>query len=390
MWVTKSFKIGTFMSYKKILILVFLFLMTSGVWANGQLSFGATYNGWNANYAAPAQDNGYEGLVPVAISYRFIPELNVYSQGEFMIASDTYTSGGSNGTYTLSNLSDTVFGAELTFKTFSLKSIFNAAINIPTGDTSWNTKEQSSIPPTQFIDSRYSGRGLGASGFYGVSLPDGRGEYSLGVGYLYSGAFNPSYGNVTTVNSLSLGSAVFLALNRVMPFKNDENEFIRFSVYQSFPSTLNGQNYYQLGTNFNASYNWSNPKALSFELGGQFYLPSAWSNNGGPLVTESLNSNGPKIYADSTYAFDDFSITGQAKYIFQNDYSAGNAYYNGGGFLVGIEPAYNLKMDGDSTLKFSAGLDDVYANNYGVDAKGNLTNVNFLFWTVTTAYEMKL
>jgi hypothetical protein len=222
-------------------------------------------------------------------------------------------------------------------------------------------------------------------------LPDGRGEFSAGVGYLYSGAFNPSYGNVTQVNSLSLGSAVFLALNRVMPFQNDQNEIIRFSVYQSFPTTENGQNYYQLGTNFNGSYNWSNPKALSFELGVQYYLPSAWALNGGPLVTESLNSNGPRIYADSTYAFDDFSITGQVKYIFQNDYAPGTPiYYNGGGLLLGLGPAYRLKLGEDSSLKFSALADYVYANNYGVDVNGNLTNVNFLFWTVSTAYEMKL
>lgn len=375
---------------KNLWISVLLLLMTSGAWADGQLSLGATYDGWNTNYAAPAQDNGYEGLVPVAISYRFIPELNIYSQGEFMIASDTYTSGGSNGTYTLSNFSDTVLGGELSFNTFSLKSIFNAAVNFPTGDTTWNTKEQSSVPPTEFINSRYSGRGWGASGFYGVSLPDGRGEFSAGVGYLYSGAFNPSYGNVTTVNSLSLGSSVFFALNRVMPFQNGENEIIRFSVYQSFPTIENGQNYYQLGTNFNGSYNWSNPKALSFEVGAQYYLPSAWANSSGQLITESLNSNGPRVYASSTYAFGDFSLSGLVKYIFQNNYSPGDAYYNGGGFLVGFEPDYRLKMGEDSALKFSASLDAVYANNYGVDVNGDLTNVNFLFWTVTTAYEMKL
>jgi hypothetical protein len=376
---------------KNLWILVLLLSMTSGAWADGQLSLGATYDGWNTNYAAPAQDNGYELLVPMAISYRFIPELNIYSQGEFMIANDTSTSNGSNTTYTLSNLSDTVLGGELSFNTFSLKSIFSAAINIPTGDTTWNTKEQSSVPPTQFIDSRYSGRGLGASGFYGISLPDGRGEFSAGVGYLYSGAFNPSYGNVTTVNSLSLGSAVFFALNRVMPFKNEENEFIRFSVYQSFPTTENGQNYYQLGTNFNGSYNWSNPKAFSFELGAQYYLPSAWALNGGPLVTESLNSNGPRIYADSTYAFEDFSITGQVKYIFQDDYAPGTpVYYNGGGLLFGLGPAYRLKLAEDSSLKFSAMADYVYANNNGLDVNNNLTSTQYIFWTVTTAYEMNL
>jgi hypothetical protein len=388
MWVINNFKIGKLMLNKNLKIIAVLFLMTSGAWAEGELSVGAVYDGWNTNYAAPAQDNGYEVLFPVAISYRFTPDLNIYSQGEFMTAGDTYTvNGASPQTYNLSNLSDTVLGGELTFKTFSFKSIFNAAVNFPTGDTTWNTKEQSSIPPTQFIDSRYNGRGWGASGFYGISLPDGRGEYGVGVGYLYSGAFNPSYGNVTTVNSLSLGSAVFFALNRVMPFKNDENEIIRCSVYQSFPTVENGQNFYQLGTNFNASYNWSNPKALSFELGGQFYLPSAWSTNGGPLVTESLNSNGPRVYADSTYAFDDFSLASEIKYIFQSD-SIIN--YNGGGLLLGLGPAYRLKLAEDSALKFSAMADYIYAKNNGSDSNGNPTSTEYIFWTVTTGYEMKL
>src|SRR5271156_1225393 len=104
------------MIYKNLRILIFLLLITSSAWAEGQLSVGAAYDGWNTNLVAPAQDNGYEVLVPVAVSYRFIPELNVYSQGEFMTAGDTYTSGGSVGTYNLSNVSDTVLGGELDFK----------------------------------------------------------------------------------------------------------------------------------------------------------------------------------------------------------------------------------------------------------------------------------
>ncbi len=368
-----------------------LVLLTSTAWADGQISFGATYNGWNTNYTAPAQDNGYEVLVPVAVSCRLVPELNIYGQGEFMTAGDTYTGNdGSVGTYNLSHFSDTVLGSELNFKLFSLHSMLSAAVNVPTGDTTWNTKEQSSIPPTQFIDSRYSGRGLGISAFYGLSFPAGRGEYSAGLGYLYSGAFNPSYGTVTTVTSLQLGDAVFLALNRVVPFQNDENEIIRFSVYQSFPTMENGQNYYQLGTNFNGSYNWSNPKALSFEIGAQYYLPSAWSNGGAPLTTETNNSNGPRVYADSTYAFGDFSLTGLVKYIFQNGYTTADIYYNGGGFLAEIEPSYRIKLEGDSAIKISAAVDYVYANNNAVDMNDNIASTQYLMWTLATAYEIKL
>ena len=383
---------GTSMNFKNASLVLGILLLTSGAWAGGQFSLGATYDGWNTNYAAPAQDSGYEVYVPIEISYRLVPELNFYGQGEFMSANDTYTTNGSTvGTYTLSNLSDTVLGGELNFKTFSLNSIFNAAVNIPTGDTTWNTKEQSSIPPTQFIDSRYSGRGLGLSAFYGLSMPAGRGEYSAGVGYLYSGAFNPSYGTVTQVNSLQLGDAVFLALNRVTPFQNEQNEIIRLSVYYSLPTYENGQVFYQLGTNFNASYSWNDAKAFSFELGGQYYLPSSWSYGTTTLTTESNNSNGPRIYANLSYAFGNLTLTALGKYIFQNGYdSTDTTYYNGGGYLAGLEPAYKIKFDGENALKISASLNYIYANNNAVDANDNLTSTDYLFWTVTTAYEMKL
>jgi len=368
---------------KNLKFLALSMLMTTGAWADGQFTLGATYNGWNTNYQAPAQDNGYEFLVPVDVSYRFIPELKLYGQGAFMAANDV----GSAGTYTLSNFSDTILGAELNFKTFGLSSIGNVAFNVPTGDTSWSTKEQNSIVPTQFIDSRYSGRGFGLSAFYGVALPEGRGAYNVGVGYLYSGAFNPSYGNVTAITALKLGDAVFLAANHITPYQDDQNEIIRFSIYQSLATLENNQNYYQLGTNFNASYNWINPKALSFEMGTQVYLPSSWSTNGGPLVTEVKNSNGPRVYATSSYAFGDLSLGGVVKYIFQSDSTVN---YNGGGFLAGLGPTYRLKLAEDSDIKFSGMANYVNANNNATDANGNLTSTQYIMWTLSTAYEVKL
>ncbi|HTA75750.1 MAG TPA: hypothetical protein VK791_01185 [bacterium] len=368
---------------KNLKFLALSMLMTTGAWADGQFILGATYNGWNTNYQAPAQDNGYEFLVPVDVSYRFMPELKLYGQGEFMAANDV----GSAGTYTLSNFSDTILGAELNFKTFGLSSLCNVAFNVPTGDTSWSTKEQNSIVPTQFIDSRYSGRGFGMSAFYGLALPEGRGAYNVGVGYLYSGAFNPSYGNITAITALKLGDAVFFAANHITPYQDDQNEIVRFSIYQSFATLENNQNYYQLGTNFNASYNWSNPKALSFEVGTQLYMPSSWSTNGGPLVTEVKNSNGPRVYATSSYAFGDLSVAGVVKYIFQSDSTIN---YNGGGFLAGLGPAYRLKLAEDSDIKFSGMVNYVNANNNATDANGNLTSTQYIMWTLSTAYEVKL
>lgn len=378
------------MKYRTLVFLLALLGLSANAMAEGSLDIGASYDGWSTNYVAPSIDNGYEVFVPVGVSFNLDPRISVYAQSEFATANYEGPTGSvgsiTNVTTDLTNVSDTVAGGKLSFKTFGLKSILEAAVNIPTGDTSWETKAQISEPPVQFIDDRYSGRGLGLSGFYGVSLPDGRGEYTVGGGYLYAGAFNPNYG---ISNNIKLGDAIFGAVNRVTPFSNDENEIIRLSVYQSFPTYENGVNTFQLGTNFNASYNWNNPKALSFEVGGQVYLPSSYNG-----TTEGHNSNGPRVYGTATYAFNDFTLTGRLKYIFQNDYPTtdplAQANDGGGGFQAGIEPGYRFHMDENSFLKVSASLDDIYANNYANTTSGGLTGVNYLFWALHTEYQWKL
>jgi hypothetical protein len=365
-------------------------LLVGNAWAAGQLSIGASYDGWNSNYVSPSKDSGWEVFTPVSLGLSLDPQLGVYVQGEFATANYISTSGTAGNTtvsnISLTNVSDTVLGGKYTFNSFGLKSVFEAAVNIPSGDPSWEDKAQLSEPPVQFIDDRYTGRGLGLSGFYGLSLPDGRGEYSVGAGYLYAGAFNPNFNQVTNEK---LGDAVFLAVNRVTPFQNDENEIFRVSAYQSFPTYESGQNIFQLGTNFNASYNWSNPKALSFEVGGQVYLPSSYNG-----TTESHNSNGPRVYASSTYAFDDLALTGRAKYIFQNDYPTTDPLAQnsdgGGGWQLGFEPSYRFRMDDSSFLRISGSIDYIYANNYGQDANANLTSVTYLFWAAHTEYVWKL
>jgi len=373
------------MELKNLILMMAFIGLVSRVWAtSGELSIGASYDGWSTNYVAPGQDYGYEAFVPVNLSYDF-GDLSFYAQGQF--GNGCYINS-TNGDYNLTNFSDTVVGGRYSFRSFGLKSIVEISGNLPTGDTSWETKAEYSEPPVNFITDRFEGRGLGFSGFYGLSLPDGRGEYSLGAGYLYSGAFNPNFG---ISSNTKLGDAVFGAINRVTPISNNENEIMRFSVYETFPTYENGQNVYQLGTNFNLAYNWVNPKALSFEVGGQVYLPSSYYG-----VTESHNSNGPRVYGTATYAFDDLTLTGRVKYIFQNDYPINDASGlqasndGGGGLQLGFEPAYRFHMTDSSFLKVSASLDDLWANNDGTSSTGSYTTVNFLFWAVNTEYTWKL
>jgi hypothetical protein len=294
-------------------------------------------------------------------------------------------------TVVLNDFSDTVVGAEFNFKSFTLPSVLNIAANIPTGDSTWETKQIASNIPTEFVDSRYRGRGFGMSLLYALSFPETSGEFGVAAGYLIAQSFNPSFGlNYAANNSLRLGNAMFLALNHVQPDGGEAGQIVRLSIYYSQPTAINGIDSFQLGTNFTASYTWSNPTDFSLEVGGQAYLPSQRINPSNQLAVESRNSFAPRFYITPSIVLGDLVIAGRAKYILTNDYTTSDLYYDGGGWLLGIEPSYRVKFDNETSLKLSASFDDVYAINSGVDNSGTRANVNFNLWTVGTTYELKI
>lgn len=143
----------------------------------GQLDFGVQYDGWNANTDQTL--NGWEAYVPLSLKFQLVEGVKLYGSTEYMLGS--YTADSQN-TY-MTNLSDSVVGGEFNFKMFSIPSILNVGFNIPTGDQSWEVKQQSSIIPTEFVDTRYRGRGFGLNAMYGVAFPDGKGAYGMAVGY---------------------------------------------------------------------------------------------------------------------------------------------------------------------------------------------------------------
>ncbi len=370
--------------------LVFCLLLPWTALAEGpfELSYGLNGDIWTSNYAQPY--TGYEAYLPITGSFQIDPQWKVYAQTELAAGSYTDSYAGPE-TITLANISDTVLGGTYSFKTFGLPSLVNLALNLPTGDPTWESKEYYSEVPTEFVDSHYRGRGFGVDALYGISLPETKGEYGVAVGYLYSGAFNPSYGlNYSKSTSLNLGNAMFLAFNHIQPDNKDLSEIARFSVYYSQATVVNGQDVFQLGTNFTGSYGWINPKAFSLEIGAQAYLPSQRLDTNNVFGTEAHNSYAPRFTVTPSYAWGDFVLAGLVKYIMPNDYSTLDTNYDGGGFLVGIEPSYKIKFDKDTSFKIGLSFDDIYALNFGVDNLGNRTNVNYELWNLTTVYELKI
>lgn len=375
------------MNLLKRSLLASLLLGSSSVSFAGQMNIGAKFVGWSSNYVQAF--NGYEIWAPFSFNFKTKDGLGFYGQTEYGMGNYVDSLGGTTNTTKLNGFSDSVLGAELNFESFNVPSIFNVGFNIPTGDPTWEAKQVASSIPTDFINSRYQGRGFGVSALYGLSFPAGGSEIGAAAGYLYSGAFNPSYGAGAASANLKLGDSIFLSFNHVQPFSKNQSQIIRLSGFLFMPTQENGQNVFQMGPNINASYSWNNPNALSFEVGAQYYLP-AQRLIGGQFTAEPKNSFGPRLYASPSYAFGDFVVAGRVKYVLTNGYAVTDTFYDGGGLLYGIEPSYRLSLGGDSALRFSAGYDGVIAMNAGVDAGGNKTNVLYTNWTGGIIYEVKL
>jgi hypothetical protein len=353
----------------------------------GTLDFGVQGVGWESNSSPSYPDNGWELLTPLTLSAIPWSGGKIFAQTEYAAGNYTDSVAGTE-TLSLRHFSDTVVGLEANFKSFNLPSLVSVGVNIPTGDSAWETQQSNSIVPTEFIDSDYRGRGFGTSLLYGLSLQAGGEQFGLAAGYMYTGAFNPYYGQVgSTTEQLKLGDSAFLSMNRLADHGGGQSDVIRVSVFYFLPTQENGTNLLQMGPNLNASYGWTNPKAFSFEAGVQYFLPTQQAVNG-QLVSGSNDSLGTRFYLTPSYAFGDFNLQARVKYILANDFSG--ALYDGGGFLLGLEPSYQLKLDAASHLKFSAGYDFVLWQNGSYDSLGNRVNVEYGHLTFGTHYEVSL
>jgi hypothetical protein len=355
----------------------------------GQLSLGAVFDGWTTNFVNPV--NGTEFWVPYSVSFNLDPGINVYGLGEFGVGSYTPSNDGPETT-NLSDFSDTLVGTELRFKSFDLPSLLSVGFNIPTGDKTWEGKELNSIVPIEFVDPTYTGQGFGISAMYGLSFKDGTGEFGAAAGYSYAGSYDPGSLPGVPSGELKLGDAVYLAVNHVQPFSGNQSETIRLSAFYFLQTQVSGQPVYQLGPNLNASYLWLNPKGLSYEAGIQYYLKAERPNASGTLATEADQYLAPRFYLNPSYAFGDFVLGVQLKYVLPNGYSTSDpsGLYDGGGLLAGIGPSYRLKLDGTSDLKLFGSYEYIIHHNGGQDANLNLVDADYNLFTIGATYELRL
>ena len=369
-----------------LIFFIFMFPLRSGA---GQLDLGVDYQGWNSSYELAY--NGWEILSPLSMSLDLDKGFRVYGETEYAVGhyNDNYTTPSVND---LSALSDTMLGVDFHFENFSVPGLLNIAVNVPTGDTSWESKQLNGNIPSQFVDSRYRGRGFGANILYGLSFPSGSSEVGVAAGYMYSGAFNPNYDLLPFTGTLKLCDTIFAAINHYQAFKSGEYQVIRLTGYYFMPTQEAGVNSFQMGPNINASYSWNNTKAFSFEVGGQYFFKSSRASSlGGTLVADTQNFYAPRFYLTPSYTFGQVTFGAVAKYIMANGYSVNESFYDGGGLMVGLQPSWRIPLDGISSLRFTGAFDDIISHNSGIDLNtGDRADVNYYRWTFGTNYEIKL
>lgn len=360
-------------------------ILSAGLAQAGNLTIGAEYDGWSAsNSAIPL--NGNEFMVPFSTHIKLDDTFGIFGQTDFMVANYNGTPDGSTAeSYNPSaNLSDSVIGTDIHFNNFGAPAMLNLSLNLPTGDQNWEENQVIANIPTEFIDSRYRGRGFGFNGMYGLSIPSGgNDQFGVAVGYLFSGSYN-----TLEIPDLDLGDSIFVGVNRVEAFSNNKSSAIRLSTLFFLPTSESGSNIIEEGPNVNASYSFTDPAGFSYEIGAQFFTPASRAlSAGNPLTPEAHDSLGQRFYAAPSLAFGNFTVAGLVKYVLPNDYSQGDALYDGGGLMLGLTPSLTAPLNGVSDLKFTAGYDYVVAHNF---AASHTADMYFNFWQVGTNYEIKL
>jgi hypothetical protein len=361
----------------------------------GQVNWGLQYNGWQTvNTVLPFC--GSEFMIPFSISYAPNADWNLYAQTSF--ATGGYTDSlYATQTLNLSALTASVVGTQVCFMTFGVQSMLEMDLTLPTGDHSWESRVIASNVPSIFINSRYGSGGWGLSGLYSLSFASGENvKYGVALGYNYLGPYDPGYDEFLG-NEFKIGDSLFLALNRVETFPQDQTGTIRLTSMASLPTLLNGEMDFQMGPNVGASYSFNNPAGFSWEVGAQVFTLAQrhYLKTASELVYgfEPYQSSGVFFYAAPSHAFGNLTLGGLVKYVTANGYPLWDAsgLYNGGGFQFALNPGYFVPLDERSAISFNGGFNYIIAQN----AAYNFTldrpvDLFYIFWTFGASYQIKI
>ena len=369
----------------------------------GGFSIGGQFWSWAPNFPmAPSQNEFY---LPVSLWVNASRNFSLYFQTELGVdtaISYSYPYGITNPTY--ANLSGTTVGAQIKLGSGPVQPFVNLGFNLPSGDTSLSNI-QYELPP-EFVDVRYQGVTFGISALAGIEISDGSIEYTLRAGYMDPGVFNQTFdlpqGNI---NNSRNNDTFLLSVNRTQSFENDKTQDFGLWVLAYDPLQSGGMPYFQLGPSFDFYYRLKNPLGFSLDSGVQLFVNSQIGLpifhpvglygyfTYGPLASEPHNFRGPRLYLNPSIAIKQVTLAFQVHYLFPNDYPLGsfygyNAYYDGGGWLLGFGPVWRIPTGEKSAIKLSANYQKIIQQNAAVDINSNSVDLLYDVFQFGVKYEI--
>lgn len=354
------------------------------VFAGGAFGTGARYERWESNFERPF--NGWEAWMPLHLQFTAGDALQFYAESRWGTGNYESSLGVVPHTDRRTAFSDTVAGGEASFMVFGQPSLFSLEFNLPTGDEEWEARQMAANIPTEFVPSRYRGRGFGVSALFGMVFPGEGTQTGAALGYLFSGSFNPDQALVA--NDLKIGDSVFLAWNRIRASESGRETRWRIAFLHFRPSERDGRGVFQLGQNVNFSYGRFRAEGISWELAAELYAKSK-RREGEELKTEAHHSLGPRFTLLPAWSRGNFSLLGHLKWVAPNGYPEENANFDAGGWRFGLEPALRLGTGSRSSLRLSTSWDSVIDRKGGLDAAGNRIDVTYHRWTFGSEYEVR-
>ena len=361
-----------------------------------QIQTGYVFNGWISN----SLYNGFENRLP--FTYSFIrPNFAFHLGTAFVVGDYRVNENAANGIigsdFTASKLADSVIGMNYKFDlSDSLKSEINGNFNVPTGDSTWEAREeQNGSIPYVFEPSFYHGRGWGLNLFYSLTATQPGSETGLGFGYVATSTYDTG---LIGVGSYYPGDT--LIVTGAIAFKMTESDVLGFRAAHTFPlESVNADptQDFVAGQSSIFSSQWVS------KLGGDKFVVNAsfslynrgWQadpvapntvlvENGGAFLGNRLEIHPILGYV----AGQDMTMESGLiwKRVFRNGYTFADAgLYQGGGNLFGAEQSVTFQLD-KSTFWNIAGLYHFIAND---DMGKNHETINYQRFTLGTNVGIK-
>jgi|GEM_PF-1592206 len=360
-----------------------------------QIQTGYVFDGWISN----SLYNGFENRLPLTYSYirpNFSFRLGTaFVAGDYRV-NDNAASGFIGSDFTASKLADSVIGMNYKFDMGNaLKSEINGNFNIPTGDSTWEAREeQSGAIPYVFEPSFYHGRGWGLNLFYSMTAANPGYDSTLGLGYVATSTYDTG---LTGLGSYYPGDT--LIVTGAIAFKMSEADVLGLRASHTFPlESVNADptQDFVAGQSSIFSSQWVSKMGRDrFVVNATFSLYNrGWQAD--PNVPNTLVENGGAFLGNRLevhpilgyIAGQDISMeTGLIwKRVFKNGYSfSDGGLYQGGGNLFGAEQSVSFQLN-KTTFWNVAGLYHFIANE---DMGLNHETINYQRFTLGTNVGIK-